>query len=370
MPDSILINNLPCSKSYANRALVYNFVENLNLNFNNLSNSDDVLNTISAIKQFNNDASEISLGEGGTTIRFMLSALATFDREFKILVHPRFKLRPIDDLFNALRSLGATVTESSDEDTLCYLQGPLKLNQSIEISCGQTSQFASSLLLISDKIKLNVIPKDLKESISYFKLTKKVILDLNKNKTDIPIDMSSSVYFILYAVLNRDLTFGQILSKDPSQADNKVFDVLDIIGASYSFDSKGLTVLCSKELKCFDFDVSDCLDLSLGLVYLALFLNGTSIIRGIKNLRYKEVDRIMAIKDILNSVGASFCISEEFISIEGNTSKSDFILEPLPDHRVVMISALVLKSINKKLNYNNSCVNKSFPNFFKILDSV
>lgn len=370
MPNSTLINTLPCSKSYANRALVYNFLEGLNLKFNNLSNSDDVLNTICAIEQFNKGSTEISLGEGGTTIRFMLSALATFDKKFKILVHPRFKLRPMDDLFKALRSLGATITESNDEDTLCYIQGPLKHNQTIEIDSSLTSQFASSLLLISDKINLNVVPKDLKESISYFELTKKVMLDLKNGKIDLPVDMSSAVYYILYAVLNRDLTLGQILSKDPSQADNKIFEVLDIIGASYSFDSNGLTVFKSKELNAFDYDVSDCLDLSLGLVYLAIFLNGTSTIRGIKNLKYKEVDRVLAIERILTSIGASFNISEDFITIEGNSLRDNFTIEPMPDHRVVMVSALILKSINKELNFNNDCVNKSFPSFFDILHSV
>ena len=100
MQNSTFINFLPCSKSYANRALVYSFVQNLDLKLENLSNSDDVRNTQLAVKSYLNGSNEIHLGEGGTTIRFMLCALATFDRKIKVLVHPRFKERPIQELFN------------------------------------------------------------------------------------------------------------------------------------------------------------------------------------------------------------------------------------------------------------------------------
>lgn len=361
---------MPSSKSYANRALVYNFIQNNKATLKNLPESEDVKNTIDAIDQIKKGDSSISLGEGGTTIRFMLCVLATYDKKFKVLVHPRFKKRPIDELFRVLIRLGAKIDLCDDEDALCYIQGPLKGNQSIDVDCSETSQFASGLALIAEKIKLKVNPTNLKNSISYFNLTQKVIDDMEAKVTTIPVDMSSSVYFILYSAIFKTMRFSQILGIDSYQADSKVFEVLDATGAKYSFSQEGLIVQKTDNLKSFDVDISNCLDLSLGLVYLALFSNGVSTMRGINNLKFKEVNRIRAIEDILISVGAKFKITNNSLQIEGKSLSSDFNLSPQPDHRVVMASSLILKTIGKEVVINRECVKKSFSNFFDILKAV
>lgn len=365
------INTLPCSKSYANRAIVYSYVMGLENEIHNLSNSEDIQNTLKAIESLNNKDSDIDLGEGGTTIRFMLCVLALEEREITVKVHPRFKMRPIEELFNYLRTLGATVISSNKEDILCTIKGPLKRDMSLEVDCTKTSQFASGLLLISEKINLKLSFKNFTHSRSYFDLTKKVISDLkNTKEVVVPTDSSSSVYFIIFAVLNKNIRFSQILSRDSSQADDKLFDVLKLINANYEFTKEGLNVYQTNSLTSFNFDVSECLDLSMALVYLACFIEGTSHISGIKNLKYKEVDRIKAITSILDSIGTSYSLLENSISIQGNTQSNDFNISPMADHRAVMVSSLLLKSINKSTDVNKECVNKSFPNFFKILLSL
>ncbi len=371
MQINTLINTLPCSKSYANRAIIYSYVQNLNSNILNLSNSDDVVNTKNAITSLEKRTSIVHLGEGGTTIRFMLCALALNDYETTVKVHPRFKFRPIKELFDYLRLLGATIKESSKEDVLCTIKGPLKKNILIDVDCTKTSQFASGLLLISERINLKLNLLNFHCSKSYFELTKKVMNDLKK-ESDIyvPVDSSSSVYFIVYALLNKNILFEQVLKRDRSQADDKIFDVLKLIGAKWKFTEKGLTVFKSDDLFAFEFDVSECLDLSMALVYLACHLKGQSTLYGIENLKYKEVDRLAAIKDILDSIGAEYTISTNSLSISGYTHKSDFNITPLSDHRSVMISALFLKSIGKEIAVNKNCVKKSFPNFFDLLSVV
>ena len=370
MQNYTLINHIPGSKSYANRALAYSFILNKEISFENMPESDDVINMINALAEIKKKSKIINLGEGGTTIRFLLPIICNQDYEVLIKVHPRFKQRPIEDFYKVLRCLGAKVEPSSKEDELCRVCGPLKSNMSLTVDCSRTTQFLSALMLMQKKLNLKLTPKNIESSKKYIELTSKVIADIeNSNSISIPVDSSSSSYVLAWAALNKTLKLIQVKSRDPSQADDRFFDILTSIGANYKFDA-GLIIYKSDELSALNIDVSEFLDLTPTLVYMSLFIKGKTTLSGIKNLKYKEVDRLSAITQVLDTLGASYRLSGHVLEIDGQKKLNKVDLSPAADHRIVMMCALICKQLATQVIDNRDCVAKSFPSFFDIIDNI
>lgn len=381
---------IPTSKSYANRALILGALKYRGLSIKNLPLSQDVLDLINALETLNlvesmsdtvriknifpeneiaGEPSELYLGEGGTTIRFLLPMLALGKRKYIIKVKPSFKKRPIQDLFNLLSRLGAKVNPLSGENELCELQGPINLSD-ISVDCRNTSQVASAFLMLKSKYDFELEIKNLITSMSYVELTQQLsekLVDIKEYY--VPVDMSSASYFIALGVLKNDLLIKNVNSIDKFQADSKIFKVLDLMGASYSIDCKGLSLKVSKTYKSFDFDVSDCLDLTPTLAFLASFCEGTSRIFGIENLVHKESNRVEGIISILKTFGVHSSLNQSELLIEG-TNDLEHVneLTVADDHRMVMMASLFLKMTKIGGDIRpNEAVNKSFANFFELL---
>jgi 3-phosphoshikimate 1-carboxyvinyltransferase len=261
-----------------------------------------------------------------------------------------------------LESLGGKVQFSEQEDVLCTIQGPLKLNQSVSIDCSKTTQVASSLYLIKEKIGLTLDCKNLKSSLSYYEMTKNICRS-DKEEHSVPIDMSSASYFIALAALKNTICFKGLCSRDKLQADDQLLDLVN-----YSF-SPDLVVL-KQEIQPFTMNASSCIDLVPTLAFLGSFIDGESYIYGIENLVYKETDRLEGICEILSFFNVSYEKTESSLKIFGDSKKLEakskrFI--PKPDHRLVMMASLFYKMLGGGEVGNSDCVEKSFPNFFTIL---
>jgi len=370
MQNYTLVNNIPGSKSYANRALAYSFIINKEISFKNMPISDDVQNMISALEQIQNKDKVIDLGEGGTTIRFLLPIICSQEHEVLVKVHPRFKQRPIEAFYKLLKSLGAKIELSSKADELGRICGPLRPSISLSVDCSETTQFLSSLMLVAKKLNLKLIPKNIETSKKYIELTSKVIDDVEKmSSISIPVDSSSSSYILAWGVLNKTLKLSQIKSRDPYQADDSFLDILKSLGANYKFED-GLIIYKSDDLCALDIDVSEFLDLTPTLVYLSLFIKGKTKFSGIKNLKFKEVDRLSAITEVLDKLGASYSVCDSYLEIDGQKKLNNVNLSPAADHRIVMMCALVCKQLGSQVIDNRDCVSKSFPNFFDIIDNI
>lgn len=381
---------IPTSKSYANRALILGALKYKGLSIKSLPLSQDVLDLINALETLNlveatsdtvriknifpeneiaGEPLELYLGEGGTTIRFLLPMLALGQRKYIIKVKPSFKKRPIQDLFDLLSMLGAKVSPLNGENELCELQGPINLLD-ISVDCKSTSQVASAFLMLKSKYDFELEIKNLNTSMSYVELTKQLSEKLVEiDEYYVPVDMSSASYFIALGVIKNDLLIKNVNSIDKLQADSKIFKVLDLMGASYSIDCKGLSLKVSKKYRNFTFDVSDCLDLAPTLAFLASFCEGTSRIFGIENLVHKESNRVEGIISILKTFGVHYSLNQIELLIEG-TNDLEHVKEltVADDHRMVMMASLFIKMTKNGGDIRpKDTINKSFANFFELL---
>ncbi len=385
---------IPTSKSYANRALILAALSNDNVIVSDIPESSDVKDMVNVLEKLSllkrvddsevvlnksfpesevesNSIVELDLGEGGTTIRFLLSFLALGKNKYKIKVHPRFKNRPYLDHLNFLESLGVSINLSEEKDVLCELQGPINLSGVLKIDCSKTTQVATSFLLLKNKYQLELILENIDSSKAYLAMTNELVQRQWKGRYFVPADFSGAGYFIALGLFFQKISLINIISKDEYQADSQIFSVLEQIGADYSIDMNGLIIRPMNEYESFEVDGSKCLDLIPTLCFIAAGIKGKSTISNIENLIYKESNRLEGIKNILSAFEVEYKVEGSTIAIEG---KTNFLKEKnkkfttLPDHRLIMVSSLFIKMSGGGEVTPYREVAKSFPNFFKLLN--
>src|SRR5690606_24186441 len=100
------------SKSISNRALIIRALTPHPGPIHHLSTSDD---TVAMQNILQTDADVYDTGAAGTTFRFLTAYLAASGKSCTLTGSERMKQRPIGELVNALRHLGANITYLGQE---------------------------------------------------------------------------------------------------------------------------------------------------------------------------------------------------------------------------------------------------------------
>ena len=92
---------------------------------------------------------DLHLGNAGTAFRPLTAALAFCGGEYRLSGVPRMHQRPIGDLVDALRGLGARIDYAGAEGfpPLTILPGRISLPEVVKVRGDVSSQFLSSLLM-------------------------------------------------------------------------------------------------------------------------------------------------------------------------------------------------------------------------------
>jgi 3-phosphoshikimate 1-carboxyvinyltransferase len=380
------IIHLPASKSYANRALILAALKAEPITLKNLPKASDVTFLVSALKRIGltlvqdhhqiiiqnsfpacelKDGCTIEIGEGGTTARFLASLLLLGSKPYTLILGNRLKDRPWKEFIKLVDQLGG---KAELLDNKLTLQGPLKLSAQIEIDCTETTQFASGFQLALAYTDTVVVPLNLASSKSYWEMTKTMIESLNKSSEfTIPMDWSSASYPLAFGALKQNIYFPG-LKNDPYQADAKFLSILKQVNVIQE-TPEGIRVKPCTTKKDFKLEVSDCLDLVPALAFFLSHIEGTHLITGIKNLVYKESDRLQEIIKLLEEFGLKASTDGSVLQIEGSSSLRGVSVDlKLPDdHRMVMTGALFLRYHQGGSITPASAVEKSYPDFFSLL---
>jgi len=115
------------------------------------------------------------------------------------------------------------------------------------------------------------------------------------------------------------------------------------------------------------FDAVNNPDLVPPLEVLGCFAKGTSEIRGVKRLRYKETNRLQTIPAELGKMGAKVSLSDDVVKITGG-GLVGCELDSKHDHRVAMSCAIASIGASGDSSIRNAeAVSKSYPEFFQDL---
>lgn len=400
----------PPSKSYTHRAMVAASLADGNSYLKNALLSDDTNYTIKAFQLLGAgiEISENNLkikgtggdfpipksplyiycGNSGTTLRFIASVAALVGKKVILDGDLRLKKRPIKDLVYALKSLGVRV-EFEEKKTLPILIDGGKIKGGhLTISGEKSSQFVSSLLLVSPYFKNGLRLHAVNQvSQPYIEITLEVMKSFGvrvwrKNNSylvnpqhykgreyKIEGDYSSASYFFAAAAITGGKVTVSNLNTKSIQGDRYLLSLLTKMGCHVLKDKNSVTVRGGR-LKSLTIDMSDYPDLVPTLSILAAKASGKTIIKEIRHLRFKETDRIKALGSQLSKFGIETQTTDNSLIIFGGRLKGTKV-ETYNDHRMAMsFSIASLVADGHTLIKNAEVVNKSYPTFYDDLKKL
>ncbi len=396
--------DLPGSKSISNRLLILNEVLNLNLKLKNLSSAKDTQDLVLALAQVKENRNHtIDIGHAGTDMRFLTALLSVTEGEWILTGSERMQERPIGELVNALKQLGADISYLKNEGfpPLNIIGKKLKGGK-IEIDGSISSQFISALLLISPSLEkgLEITIKGEIVSWSYILMTLDLLSELGikvstilntinvsphsmaKSQFSIPTtqysvesDWSSASYWFGIVALSKNAEIIlKGLSKHSSQGDSVLPEVYRKLGVNSEFKNEALLLRKSgASTDTFTYDFSDCPDIAQTVAVTCLGLKINCKLTGLSTLKHKETDRLLALKTELEKFGVEVVITNDSLEIrhtEPETRNPKPEIKTYNDHRMAMSFApLALLHDNITIE-NPDVVQKSYPKFWKDLEMV
>lgn len=363
---------IPSSKSLTNRALILAALTKSKVKIINPLNCDDTkamldcLNTLSKKSTLFNLNAKLS----GTTVRFILALSCLVPGQKKIYADEGLNKRPIKELVEGLRQLGAEIEYLKEKGFPPVLVSSSTLKSgTLKIRGDISSQYLSALLMISPivgDIKIKVTSEQI--SKPYVDLTldlmkKFGVFVVNKNyqeyfikkqnykatKYSVEGDYSSAAYFFAIAILTSSNITLKNLNPKSKQADLEFIKILEKMGS---------------KIKPLNVNMTNCPDQIQTMAVLLSFAKGQSKITGIKSLRIKETDRVAAIKAELSKMGIKTNSNENILTIEGGNPHGAEI-KTYGDHRMAMSFAVAGLKIPGIIIKNPEVISKTYPNFWK-----
>ena len=407
---------LPGSKSITNRILLLSAIAKGETTIKHPLQSDDTHHMIEALKilqvdltqkengdiliqgargQFKNKSAKIFLGNAGTAFRPLTAALAISQGDYMLSGVPRMHERPIKDLVDALLQLNADITYLNEEGypPLKISPSEIIINGSVKIRGDISSQFLTALLMAIPLTKKEVSIEIVGDLISkpYIDITLNLMnrFGVQVKKIDwqyfvipgsggyvspgeifVEGDASSASYFLAAGALAGDIEVKGI-GKNSIQGDIKFTEALTLMGAEIQILEGSITASKASTLQAINLDCNHIPDAAMTLAVLALFAKGTTKLHNIGSWRVKETDRIKAMATELKKLGAEVVDGEDFIEITPPLHiKENIEIDTYDDHRMAMCFSLVsLKNIPIIIN-DPACVNKTFPTYFEVLESI
>src|SRR3989344_1994251 len=406
---------VPGSKYIANRLLIICSLANGISILKNVPENDDINNAIKSLGQFgikikkNNDEliingtkgkliapkNEINVGDSGTLLRFIAGFAALANGKTRITGSKRIQQRPISDLLKSLDDLGVK-TSSNKGNAPIIIQGGNLTGGKTKINGSISSQFISSLLLISPFAEndVEIAVKGKLVSSEYVDLTINLMEEFGvnvirknnsfrikanqeyKSKTfTIPSDWASANYFLAAAAITNGKVTIDNLNLRQNQPESGFIDLLVRMGCRIRIENNSIELTGSGKLKAVEADMSSMPDSVQTLAVVSLFAEGTTRIKNIENLKFKESDRINDTAKELGKPGADVKAKSNEIIIDNKESKTKklnsnhAVIDSHNDHRMAMSFAVAGLRTGVKIR-NPECINKSFPQFLDKLKEI
>ncbi len=339
---------------------------------------------------------DLFLGNAGTAFRPLTAALALSGGEYRLMGKPRMHARPIGDLVEPLRAIGARIDYAGNEGypPLAIHPGQIRVDGHIMMRGNMSSQYLSALLMAlplagggSVEIVGELISKPY-VAIT-LNLMRKFGIEVRVNgwkSFDVPGysyvapqeiyvegDASSASYFLAAGAISGGPVRVTGVGQDSIQGDIRFTEVLAQMGANVELGPDWIEVSspASGKLAPFDLDLNHIPDAAMTAAVMALFAGGPSAIRNIGSWQVKETDRITAMARELRKLGATVVEGPDFLKITPPAKLNPGVaIDTYDDHRMAMCFSLAtLGGVPVRIN-DPQCVAKTFPAYFVVLDSI
>jgi 3-phosphoshikimate 1-carboxyvinyltransferase len=386
---------LPGSKSISNRVLVIKALSGLAFEIENVSGSDDTKHLEKAIELLRqNNSGTINVGHAGTDMRFLTALLAIQAGSYELTGSERMQQRPIKELVNVLKELGADITYKKETGYPPLLINGKKIaGGKAEIIGNVSSQFISSLLLVAPyftnglelAISGNMVSrpyvhmtvelmKTFGAQVTWNENTiavKPVPYTYSRDKFIIECDWSAASYYysiIALSPLNTSLTLSGLF-KASLQADAVCKTSYESLGVETQHAGNEISITKMKlpDDATFKYDFINCPDIAQTLACTCIGLNQAFIFTGLHTLKVKETNRIEALKNELEKFGLEIIATENSLECT-HPKKTGFNnaieVSTYNDHRMAMSFAPLCLVTDRLIIQDMNVVSKSYPQFW------
>ncbi len=378
---------LPLSKSVRARELVLDAlngreieVEDENDDIFVLSRSLKQCSRISILTIFKGRLEiELDLHDSGTALRFMTAFCAVKKGEFVLTGSKRLCERPIRPLVDALRGMGASI-EYVDKEGFAPLRikgGRLKGGR-VRLDASLSSQFASALMLIADKVEggIEIEYEGDVASQSYIKLTESVVEKYKRGfcRSEERDWSSATVWYAAMAVMKEGRFLLEGLSLDSVQPDRAIVEVFEKLGVKTKEIEGDVEIEWSGcKVDKLELNCENMPDAVMYIVVAACLLGVAFEISGVETLRVKESDRIEALITEMKKCGYLIQCTTNGLESQRkmhNAQCTDLVkIETYDDHRVAMAMSVV--GLTREIEIANpEVVNKSYPGFWEEFNKI
>ena len=349
---------------------------------------------------------DLFVGNSGLSIRTLVAVLAFMEGRYRLSGIPRMHERPIGDLVDALRPLGAQIGYQQKDGFPPLLIEPAQARaaQPVRVRGDASSQFLTGILqsapLLAREQDLVVEVEGELISKPYIELSIALMqrfgVEVQRGTTAtgtprftvaagsryrapgafaVEGDASSASYFLALGALAGGPVRVQGMGSASLQGDVRFAEVMAAMGAEVT-QGEQWTEVRSPGLsagfrpKAIDADFNHIPDAAMTVAVVALFADGPSVLRNIGSWRVKETDRIAAMAAELTKLGATVEAGPDYLRVEPPAAPRTAAIDTYDDHRMAMsFSLAACGGIPVRIN-DPGCVAKTFPDYFSRLAAL
>lgn len=326
----------------------------------------------------------IDVADCGAAYRFLMPLLAATPGTWLLTGTPRLLQRPVEPLVAALQKMGADIRRVGDG---WLVHGKSLAASTCTIDASQSSQMASALVLAAPLLGLRTLHLTTTHipSLSYLRMTLVLARDWpveipGVEVPDLPVgapgDWSAALFWFAHARLHPENAYRlSPLTLESIQGDSVIcqwFRELNVSvyceNAILGKNAQPCVEIAAQPLKTMPrlaLDVRDNLDTVPVMAALAAILPADITFRNVRNLQYKESDRLEALVSQLQPY-AQITFSDNELHVVGNRHRlvAGAGFDTHHDHRLAM--AFLLFGPNAELN-DVECLKKSYPELLRFL---
>ena len=408
---------LPGSKSISNRVLLLAALASGETELHDLLVADDTARMLDALRAlgvgvaplgdtvfrvtgvggvFPVRAADLFLGNAGTAFRPLTAVLALAGGDYRLSGVPRMHERPIGDLVDGLRQLGADIRYLGEAGfpPLAIsppMPGRGEEGRAVVVRGDVSSQFLSGLLMALPLRGVETTVEVVGELISkpYVEITLATMARFgvqiqrdgwrrftvaagstyrSPGVLHVEGDASSASYFLALGAIGGGPLRVEGVGRDSMQGDVRFADALALMGARITCGANWLEASApdAGSLQGVDLDCNHIPDAAMTLASVALFAEGPTSLRNIASWRVKETDRIAAMATELRKLGARVDVGEDFIRVSpplAGRALQPAVIDTYDDHRIAMCCSVAALGTPLRIN-DPQTVAKTFPDYF------
>jgi len=347
-------------------------------------------------------AARLFLGNAGTALRPLTAVLAFAGGAYEISGVARMHERPIGDLVDALRGLGADIRYLGNEGFPPLAIGPGPADPSgtpdrVTVRGDVSSQFTSALLmalpLVTARRNAPVTVDIAGDLVSkpYVTITTNLMRRFgvtveqdgwrsfrvpagaryaSPGSIRVEGDASAASYFLAAGVIGGGPVRVTGVGRASIQGDVAFADALARMGADVRSGDDWIEARAGRALEGITIDCVAIPDAAMTLAVVALFARGPTTLTGIGSWRVKETDRIAAMAAELGKLGATVDAGADSLTVVPPAKMTPATIDTYDDHRIAMCFSLAALGGVAVRIVDPECVRKTFPGYFAAFRAV